>query len=187
MNNDTAIRIAGMNNDKDMQVASLNNATSAQNAGLQSQTSRLNTADQVKAQNSLIEANKARLEADTKRILADTSLTPARQEQLIASAAAGYGAANVSSEQVHSLVQDTRAKTMSNDAGNPRYPGKVASEINAGGTLVSDWVDSAYSHVKHWMGDDKKSGGVQGPTAPRKTPVHSSGPTYAVPGASSAR
>lgn len=188
MQNDTAVKIAGMNNATSLQATAMNNNTSQLNTGLQSHTSRLNTADTVAAQNALVDSRKAEIAANVQRILADTSLTPARQAQLIASAAASGGAANASNASAQNLVQSARAQKMSNDAGNPRYPGKAASELNSTGTLVSDWVDSAYGHVKGFFGGSKTQG-VSGSMAPRKVSQGHPGqsPTYAVPGASSSR
>lgn len=70
-----------LNNQKD--IARINADTTLKTAGIQSMTSRQNTKDQVYAQNTMLDANLKKLNAEATKIMQDTNLSTTQQSKMM--------------------------------------------------------------------------------------------------------
>ncbi len=131
-----------LDNQKD--IARMNNETQIKIAGIQSQTSRDNTADQVFAQNELVQIQKIKLDQEVQSIVAQRDLTYEQTrnavQSLIESQARVRG--------IHATTEQTRALTdkvaheirnIDADTDKKKYgSGHIASEAFSVGNMISD-------------------------------------------------
>lgn len=131
-----------LDNQKD--IARMNNETQIKIAGIQSQTSRENTADQVFAQNELVQIQKIKLDQEVQSIIAQRDLTYEQTrnavQSLIESQARVRG--------IHATVEQTQALTnkvvheirnIDADTEKKKYgSGHIASEAFSIGNMISD-------------------------------------------------
>lgn len=127
-----------MNNDTQVKLAQIQSDTTKYVAGVNAVTSRMNTADQVFAQNSLLESNKAKLKADTQKTLNDASLSTQQKAESISRTYVNYLQAHgvqltndqipVITSKIQSEIENTRQDTSNKKTANSPF-GKYGTDL----------------------------------------------------------
>ena len=148
-----------MNNDTQVKLANIQSDTTKYVAGVNAATSRMNTADQVFAQNSLLESNKAKLKADTQKTLNDASLSTQQKSESIARTYTQYLQAHgvqltneqipVITDHIRSQIENTNADTV-NKKGPQTTFGKNVNDViysrylrDTGSPNTTDKIDTS--------------------------------------------
>lgn len=169
---DNAVRLKQMelNNAKD--IAKLNADKDLKIAGIQSATSRQNTADQVYAQNELLQSNKSKNEAEVGRLLSVTGLTEQQRiNSIVDYLIKQYEVQGVQlgNEQKRELINKTREEISKIKYGEGTIMGQLRQGYNVTDYLLGNAPSKIVGFFHNFLNDPldytkslwKSNGGVK--------------------------